>query len=210
MKRLFYVLPVAVLLMACGEGSSDDLALTEDSTVEDLNNAVASFADGGAYDADTYFEGLVAEVVKVDVKFKEVEALDEIDGSEEEINSVLDDAISSIAEGRKALDQYTDKPWPKRAEFHDLTLEWFAVVEGLVNDYLYDLAGPMSRADETWTQEEIDFYTEYSEAYKAYYEIDNKWVDFQYEYAAANNIKLSDEAIDEEAMIEEEMSHMEE
>ncbi|MFT4602006.1 MAG: hypothetical protein ACI857_002192 [Arenicella sp.] len=209
MKKLFYVLPLAVLLMSCGEGSSDDFDITEDSGVDDINDAVASFNEGGAYDAESYFEGLVAEVVNIDVKFREVEALDEIDGSEDDINGVLDSAIHYIANGRKALDMYSDKSWSKRAEFHELTLEWFASVEGLINDYLYELAEPMSRADETWTDEEIDFYTEYSEAYKGFYEIDNEWVDFQYEYAAANGFTLGG-TIDEEALVDEELSHMEE
>ena len=209
MKKLFYVLPAAVLLMACGEGSSEDFEITENSGVEEINQVAASFAEGGAYDAESYFEGLVAEVVSIDVKFREVEALDEIDGTEEEITTVLDSAIHYIEKGRVALDQYSDKSWSKRAEFHELTLEWFASVEGLINDYLYELAEPMSRADETWTDEEIDFYTEYSEAYKGFYEIDNKWVDFQYEYAAANGFTLGG-TIDEEAMVEEEISHLEE
>ena len=208
MKRFFYVLPLAALLMACGEGASDD-ALTDPLTgADDINAAVASFGDGGAHDGEAYFSGLVAEVVKVDVKFREVEALDEIDGSEKEITSVLDSAIHLIAEGRRAIDLYKDKTWPKRAEFHELTLEWFAAVETLINDYLYDLAEPMSRADESWTDEEVDFYTEYSEAYKAFYDIDNEWVDFQYEYAAANGFTLGG-TIDEEAMVNEEISHME-
>ncbi len=209
MKKLIYVLPLAFTMMACGEGSSaDDLSLDSNSGIEDIDNAVHSFADGEASTAQQYFSGLVAEVVKVDVKFREVEALDEIDASEDKFNAVLDSAIVLIADGRKALDLYADKTWPKRAEFHDLTLEWFAAIEGMINDYLYDLAGPMSRADETWTDEELDFYTEYTEAYEDYYEVDARWVDFQYEFAAANNFELGG-TIDEEAMVNEEVSHME-
>ena len=103
MKRFFYVLPLAALMMSCGEGASDD-ALTEQLTgSEDINAAVASFGEGGAKDGEAYFSGLVAEVVKVDVKFREVEALDEIDGSEKDITNVLDSAIHLIAEGRKAM-----------------------------------------------------------------------------------------------------------
>lgn len=208
MKRLFYVLPMAVLMMSCGEGNETDAPeLTGDADVEDINNAIQSFNEGGAYDGRSYFDGLLAEVVKVDVKFREVEALDEIDGSEEEITAVLDDAIELIEDGRKALDLYKNEDWPKRAEFHDLTIKWFASVEGLINDYLYELAEPMSRADETWTDEEIDFYTDYSEAYKGFYEIDNEWVDFQYEYAEANGFEIGG-IIDEEAMVNEEMSNM--
>lgn len=195
--------------MACGEGSSaDDLSLGADSGIEDIDNAVHSFADGEAGTAQQYFSGLVAEVVKVDVKFREIEALDEIDASKDKFTAVCDSAVALIADAKKAMNLYSDKTWPKRAEFHDLTLEWFAAIEGMVNDYLYDLADPMSRPDETWTDEELDFYTEYTEAYEAYYDVDARWVDFQYEFAAANNFELGG-TIDEEAMINEEVSHME-
>ena len=74
MKKLIYVLPLAFTMMACGEGSSDDLSLDQNSGIEDIDNAVHSFADGEAGTAQQYFSGLVAEVVKVDVKFREVEA----------------------------------------------------------------------------------------------------------------------------------------
>ena len=206
MKKLFYLLPLSLLMMACGESND---ALNDPLTgSEDIDNAVHSFADGEATNGEQYFSGVVAEVVKVDIKFREVEALDEIDGSKEQITQVLDSAIYLIAEARKALNLYKDKTWPERAGFHDLTMEWFASIEGLMNDYLYDLAEPMSRPDDTWTDEELDFYTEYTDAYSDYYEVDSRWVAFQYTFAAANNFELGG-TIDEEAMVNEELSHME-
>ncbi|MFT4602003.1 MAG: hypothetical protein ACI857_002189 [Arenicella sp.] len=210
MKKLFYVLPLAVLLMSCGEGSSDDLDITENSSIDEINEAAASFNDGGATDAETYFQGLVAEVVKIDVHFHEIASLDEIDAEEDDFLKVLDSTVHYIAEGRKGIDMYSSEDWSKRAEFHELTLQWFASIEGLVNDYLYDLAGPMSRADESWTDEENALYEEYANAYSGFSAIDEDWMDFQYEFAAANGFELSVEGYDEGAMIDEELSHMEE
>ncbi|MCB9225373.1 MAG: hypothetical protein R2780_00465 [Crocinitomicaceae bacterium] len=208
MKKLFFVLPIAsVMLVSCGESTANDAldgALTESG---DIDAAVVSFADGGATDGEQYFSGVLAEVVEVDVKLREVKELDEMDATEEEIKTVLDDAIQMIKDARTAMDLYSDKSWPKRSELHDITLEWFAVVEALMNDYLYDLAEPMSRPDDTWTDEEIAFYEQYSEAYEGFYEVDERWVNFQHEYAAANGFELSG-TIDEESMVNEEVSNM--
>jgi hypothetical protein len=208
MKKLFYVLPIAsvMFLTACGEGDSSSDALDGEMTESgDFDAAVASFSEGGATDGEEYFSGVLAEVVEVDVKFREIKELDEIDATEEEITGVLDDAVQMIKDARAAMDLYTDKDWPKRAELHDLTLEWFSTVEALMNDYLYDLAEPMSRPDDTWTDEEIAFYEEYTVAYEGFYEVDSEWVEFQHEYAAANGFVLSG-TIDEDALVEEEVS----
>ncbi len=179
-----------------------DEALTES---DDIEAAVASFSEGGARDGEEYFSGILAEVVEVDVKFREVEALDEIDASQEDIVRVLDTTIVMIADARKALDLYTGENWSKRAEFHELSLEWFASVETLINDYVYDLSEAMAKPDEEWTDEEIDLYNEYLVAYDDYLDVDSRWVDFQYVYAEANGFTISG-TIDEEAMVEEQMS----
>lgn len=209
MKKLFYILPIAsvMLFTSCGEGSADsdalDGAMTES---EDFDAAVASFSEGGARDGEEYFSGVLAEVVEVDVKFREIKELDEMDATEEEITAVLDEAIQMIKDARVSMDLYSGKDWPKRAELHDLTLEWFATVEKLMNDYLYDLAEPMSRPDDSWSAEEIAFYEEYTVAYEEFYEIDSEWVEFQHEYAAANGFVLSG-TIDEESLVNEEISN---
>jgi hypothetical protein len=211
MKKLLFVLPLASVMMftSCGEGESHDDSLDGAMTEsEDFDQAVASFADGGATDGEEYFSGVLAEVVEVDVKLREIKELDEMDASEDEINEVLDNAIQMIQDARTALDIYKDEDWPRRDELHDITLEWFAVVERLMNDYLYDLAEPMSRADDTWSAEEIAFYEEYTVAYEDFYDVDGRWVEFQHEYAAANGFVLSG-TIDEESLVEEEISEVE-
>lgn len=197
-----------LLLGSCGESSSvDSDALNEMLTdSQDIQEAALSFGEGGATNGEEYFSGILAEVVEVDVKLREITQLDEMDATEEEINHVLDTTLSKIEAGRAAINLYTSESWPKRAEFHALTVEWFAAVEGLVNEFLYDLAEPMSRPDDTWSDEELAFYDEYLVGYEAYLEIDSRWVDFQYDYAAANGFTISG-TIDEEAMVEEELSH---
>lgn len=208
MKKFYLAGLAAMLLLAsCGESSSADSdALDAPITdSEDVHEAAVSFREGGAYDGQSYFSGLLAEVIEADVKFREIQKLDEIDASEEEITNVLDSAKHQMGEARKALDLYANKDWPKRGEFHTLTLEWFDVVEGIMDDYLYELAEPMSRPDDTWSQEELDFYDEYVLAYDDYIDVDGRWVDFQYVYAAANGFEIG-ELIDEEAMVEEQVS----
>lgn len=211
MKKFYLVGIVAtgLLLGSCGEQSSsnDDILGEVLTDKEDFDAAVKSFGEGGATDGREYFDGVLAEVVGVDVKFREVLSLDEMDASEEEITAVLDSAVHKIKEGREALNLYADKNWPKRAEMHDLTMEWFTSIEGLINNYLYKLAGPMSKPDDTWTDADYDLYDEYADAYEnGYLEVDNRWVDFQYEYADANNFEISG-TIDEEALVEEELEH---
>ena len=209
MKKLLYVLPIASVLVftSCAGDTSNSEAL--DGTMaepEEIDAAVVSFADGGATDGEEYFSGVLAEVVKVDVKLKEVKELDEMDATEEEITNVLDEAIQMMKDSRASLDLYKDENWPKKEELNDLTLEWFDVVEMLMNDYLYDLAEPMSRADDTWSQEDIDLYNEYAEAYNKFFDVDERWVAFQEVYAEANGFELSGATIDEDSMVQEEVA----
>jgi hypothetical protein len=63
----------------------------------------------------------------------------------------------------------------------------------------------MSTPDDKWTKKENALYDKYLDAYEVYSEIDGRWVDFQYEYADANGFELSDEGIDMDALIEEDM-----
>ncbi len=64
----------------------------------------------------------------------------------------------------------------------------------------------MSRADDTWTDEEYALYDAYADAYENdYIDVDSRWVDFQYVYADANDFEISG-TIDEESMVEEELA----
>ncbi len=147
MKKIYLAgFAASLFLFSCGEngglGSDDNGLNTPITDKESIDKAAKSFAEGGATDGREYFDGVLAEVVEVDVKFREVLSLDEMDASEKRIKKVLDTAISMIEGGREALAIYKDENWPKRKEMHNLTMEWFSSVESLINDYLYDLAGP--------------------------------------------------------------------
>lgn len=203
MKRIFLAGLTALLFLgSCGESTNSEALTGSLTDTDDVQEAVKSFSEGGARNGEEYFSGILAAVVDVDVKLREVMRLDEMDSSEDKINDVLDSTLAKIEAGRKAISVYKSESWPKRAEFHDLTMEWFASVESLVNDYLVDLAEPMSRADETWSQEELDFYDEYLDAYEVYLDVDGRWVDFQYVYADANGFRIEG-TIDEDAMVDE-------
>lgn len=205
MKKFLVAIPMAALFLAsCG---SNDTAL-EDAleSIEDFNDATNSFADGNAKTGEEYFQGLLASVIAADVKYREMEELDKMDASEKEITGALDSCIVIMNDARKALNKYKSKDWPKRAEFHDLTLEWFDGLEGLIKNYMRPLAKAMSKPDEDWTDEEYDLYAEYEEAYDDFLEIDERWVAFQHEYAAANGFVLGTNTIDVDALVEEDMA----
>jgi hypothetical protein len=214
MKRVYLAGMAATvfLLGSCVDRSSDpedvfnniDMSeiLTDDADTDDIHDAAAGFAEGLSTTGQGYFSGLLAEVIEVDVKFKEVERMNDMDATEEKIDETLDATLEKIEEGRAAIALYEGKSWPKRAEFHTLTEEWFDAVEGLVNDYLYDLSEQMSRPDEDWTDEEWVAYDDYLEALEAYYEVDTRWVEFQYDYADANGFEIGG-TIDEDAMVDD-------
>ncbi len=197
----------ALFLASCG-GSVDTSLDERLDDKEDIDNAANSFANGNAKDGEEYFAGLLAAVIEVDVKFREVLTLDEDETTTvEKFNATMDSCLRLIDEGRTSIDLYKNKSWPLRAEFHDLTIEWFQAVEDIVNDHFRGLAEIMVKPDEDWTDEEIDQYIEMEEAYDSYIEVDTRWVEFQKTYAAANNFLLDDNnVIDVDALVEEEMA----
>ena len=210
MKKLFFILPATVMFL----GSCGNTAAPEDNALdaplddkESFDDAIVDFSGGKASTGEQYFFGVQAEVVEIDMKLREIDELDAQDAPVEEFTTTLDACIELIAKTRKSLGLYTSKDWPKRQELHDLTIEWVDAVEGLVNDYLRDLAEPMSGPDDDWTDSQIEMYEKYAEAQDAYFEVDSRWVDFQYVFAEANGFQLSDETIDMDALIEEDMGH---
>jgi len=209
MKKLF-LMPLGLAFLASCGNSVDNTALqTPMEDKEDFEEATVSFEDGGATNGEEYFFGVQAEVVEIDVMLREVDNFDEIDASEEEFNIHYDTMLVMIENCKKAMNLYDGKGWPMQQDLEDLTIEWLDAVAGLVNDYLYKLAKPMSVPDDKWKDADFDLYDEYLVALEAYYEVDNRWVDMQYTYAEANGFELSDETIDMDAMIEEDMDKME-
>lgn len=207
MKKSFLMLPLGLAFLASCGNQPDNEALNqimEDNT--DFVEATVSFEEGGATNGEEYFFGVQAEVVEIDVKLREVENLDEMDATAEEFGIHYDTMLVMIEDCKIAMKQYEGKGWPKQDQLQALTIEWVDAVKGLVNDHLKALAAPMSIPDDQWKDKDLELYDEYLVAYEAYLEIDSRWVDFQYEFADANGFELSDETIDTDALIEEDMA----
>lgn len=208
MKNIIYIF-LTVLVASCNNADSNHDALnqTHMTSNDDFHNAAVAFEDGGALDGYEFFVGVQAEVVEADVFFNEIDTLDKMNVDAARIVSNID-TIKVIAEHCKtAMNLYDDKNWPKRQELEDLTIEWLDVVVELCETYLRPLAVAMSKADEEWTDEELELYEKYIEAIDLYYDVDSRWVDFQYEYAAANNFEMTDQGIDINELINEDMSN---
>jgi hypothetical protein len=207
MKKIYLAGLVALLgLASCGDSSNSDALTGQLTDSEGIQEAALSFGEGGATDGNQYFNGLVAAVVAVDVKFGEIDRLDEMDASEDKIKAGIDSTLKKIEEGRAAIELYKDKSWPKRAEFHTLTLEWFSTIENIVKSNVTPLVAAMAKPAEEMTDAESDLYDAYIESLETYYEVDGRWVAFQYDYAAANNFTIEG-TIDEEAIMDEELAH---
>lgn len=166
--------------------------------LEERNDFVAaaeSFSAGEARNGRHYFFGVLSHVVEIDVSMHRIQEMDQADVAADQIRKVLDSTLIQIATARKALNLYQQKDWKKRADFHAMTFEWLEAVEGLIRNHLIPLAEPMSRADNTWSDDEIKRYDAYLGAYEIFLLLDKRWVAFQYEYVEANNFTLSDQAI---------------
>lgn len=204
MKKTLFVIPLfALLLASCGGNENHLEDLLQDK--EDFDNATLTFAEGGAETGEQYFFGVQAEVISVDVKFREVEMLDDDDAPVEEINAMLDSVNLIIKDSRKAMKKYNGKDWPLQNELNEVTNKWFDGIKMLVDDYLRPLAPAFAKPDGDWTDDEIDLYTEYLDAYDEYLEIDEEWVNFQYDYASANGFTFGSETIDVDALVEEDL-----
>ncbi len=207
MKKIYLAGLVALLgLASCGDSSNSDALTGQLTDSEGIQEAALSFGEGGATDGNQYFNGLVAAVVAVDVKFGEIDRLDEMDASEDKIKAGIDSTLKKIEEGRAAIELYKDKTWPKRAEFHTLTVEWFATIENIVKTNVTPLVAAMAKPAEEMTDAESTLYDGYLTALETYYEVDGRWVAFQYDYAAANGFTIEG-TIDEEAIMDEELAH---
>jgi hypothetical protein len=210
MKKLLFMLPLGLgLVSSCG--NSGDTEVNNDALNEvmesqdDFVEATISFEEGGATTGEEYFFGVQAEVVEIDVKLREIDDLDEMDATEEEFTTQLDTMLVMIEHCKKAMDLYAGKDWPKRQELHDLTIEWVDAVAMLINDHLRGMTKVMSVSSDDLSKKELALYDKYNKAYEIYDEVDGRWIDMQYEYADANGFELSDEGIDMDALIEEDM-----
>ena len=207
MKKILIALPVLALLAgSCGGSDAENNLENLLQNKEDFDKATVTFEDGGAESGEQYFFGVQAEVIEVDVKFREVELLDEEDAPASEINAALDSVKMIIKDAKRSMKLYNGKNWPLQDELNDITTQWFDGIQMLVDDYLRPLAPVFSKPDSDWSDDEVDLYTEYLDAYDEYLEIDEEWVNFQYEYAEANGFTFGTETIDVDALVEEDLN----
>ena len=97
MKKIYLAGLVALLgLASCGDSSNSDALTSQLTDAEGIKDAALSFGEGGATNGNEYFNGLVAAVVAVDVKFGEIERLDEMDVSEDKIKAGIDSTLKKI------------------------------------------------------------------------------------------------------------------
>lgn len=205
MKKIYLAGLVALLgLGSCGILSNSQESTEQSTESENISEAALSFGSGSATNGNEYFNGLVAAVVAVDVKFGELDRLDEMDASEKKIYSCIVSTLKKIDEGRAAIELYRDKSWPLRAEFHILTLEWFSTIENIVKRNIIPLTPVMSKPSKKMNKAESRQYDAYLAALEVYYEVDGRWVAFQYDFAAANDFTIEG-TIDEDALINEEL-----
>lgn len=188
MKNFFGVLiGCSILFMSCSGSDENDEQLDNEPEI------VLSYEEGGAQTASDFFDGAAGNLIQVDEKLRYVFELDDMNASVDSITEVLDSMSLMITEAKAVLSLYENKEWEKTSEFISLTNDWYNHVEGLIHNYYYKLAEPMSRPDESWSEEDIALYDEYEAAYYEFYEVDSRWVDFQETFAQANGFELAED-----------------
>lgn len=180
---VFYLSLMLIFLFSCGS--------QEESTDEnEVEVTVIPFEEGGSETAKDFFEGVLGQLNRVQEKLHLVLDLDLIDVSADSIDTELDSMKTSITIGKKTLKLYATATWKLKEEFESLTMEWYDAIELVARDYLQQLTEPMSRPDNTWTEEERAIYDAYAIAMDDFYKIDSKWISFQSEFATANGFEL--------------------
>lgn len=206
MKKIFFLLVPGLLFSVSVFGQRNNDALDGSANdKEAYRNATMDFYHGKARTGEEYFFGILAAVVWIEVKWNGMEHLDSIDAKPEVFETHYDVMISMIEDCRMGMKQYEGRGWAKQKELQDLTVEWLNAMKVLVNDHLRPLAQAMSIKDKKWTDADHAAYDNYLEALEIYYEVDNRWVDFQYVYAKANRFELSDQTIDLTPLMEEDI-----
>lgn len=169
--------------------------------LQDLKDEAESFAQGNAADGFVYFQGILAQLVLIDLDIRRFEILDDKNASVKKITENGDTCLTSIKALHESMAFYTEASWPLREQMHENTVRWLNSVEILVNEYYFKMAEALSRSDDTWTDADWEFYERYLVAMENYYTVDEEWVEFQYEYAEANDFEIG-WIIDEDALLE--------
>jgi len=176
--------------MGVSYAQDDELLVEDQGSVEYFEQVLVGFENGNANSAIAYFEGCLAGLVLVENDFYRFEDLDEVNAPLSEFTAASDRCLARIERTKNALKGYELETWPLREEMAIKTRNWLSIVKRLVTTYLIELSEPLSRSDDTWSDEDHDLYDRYAEEYEVYLVIDQDWVDFQYEFAEANDFEI--------------------
>lgn len=159
-------------------------------TLEDFERALSSFEKGDAINGKQYFTGCLASLILVESDLLLFQDLDEMDAPLADFTATSDRCLSRIERTENALKLYEPQSWPLLPRMEVKTLNWLSMVKKLVTDYLLELSEPLSRADETWSEANHKLYEQYLVEYDRYLVVDEIWVEFQYEFAEANDFEI--------------------
>ncbi|MDG1913848.1 MAG: hypothetical protein P8I55_04560 [Crocinitomix sp.] len=162
------------LFLCCGSSFAQHEPLDQKLiTEEDLVAAAASFGQGNATNAVRYYKGILAGLVHIDQLLASYVIMDEADAPVCAFIENIVQTLSIIKQTKESLKLYKSEDWILHNEMEGKTLDWLNSVEGLMDDYMVKLAEPLSRADETWSEDEYKFYDKYLEAYDKFLAIDD-------------------------------------
>ena len=159
----------------------------------DYEAAAQSFSKGEAEDAQQYYLGILSEIVLIDGYLQQFVQLDKVDAPIAQFQQTIRSCESGIERTKKSLKLYKKNKWALREKMERRTLNWVNSVQSLIDRYIVDLDEPFSREDSTWVEADYSLYKKYVYAYEDYLDIDQQWVDFQYEFAKANNFSIKGE-----------------
>jgi len=184
------IIPIFLLLLLPCFTVYGQIDESENEELKAYKKDAEEFRKGEANSGESYFTGVLGNVILIDYYFRKFTILDYEDAPEKEFKENITICLSNCKELKKALPKYDKKEWPLREEFETITNNWVDSIEYLVKTYITPLAEPFSRPDDTWTEEELELHDTYLTAYDNYIIIDENWVDFQYEFAKNNNFLL--------------------
>lgn len=209
MKKILLLAAGFGLMTACSvdESSLEDWEnwADENTQMDDIEENVEDFANGEVYSGRGFFNGLLSENLDCDVKFHEVEALADEGATVEELHAAIDVCLDVCNNAMAAYKMNKKADWPLAQEYLDLSKDWTETVMWICEDYLYDMAEVWNTDWDAMTDEQLDLWDEYDLAMEEFWEVDWEWVDYQEVYAAANGFELSEDGIDVDDLVGEDM-----
>ncbi len=159
-------------------------------TVEEFELALTSFENGEAVTAKQYFRGCLAGLILVENDLNLYQEMDDLNAPLADFTETTVRCLNRIKRTEDALKKYESQTWPLRVRLEVKTLNWMSEVKLLINTYLIELSEPLSRPEDTWNEENYAQYYLYRQAYDRYLLVDEAWIEFQYEFAEANDFQI--------------------